>query len=91
MSRRYMSARSQSGRSPQGLQDDRADARMMNLAMIMIKAKGRCTVFNEVVSRQTLQACGARKALREYGADGGSEFVPLFRLPFVDILQKCRE
>lgn len=44
-----------------------------------------------MVLRQTLQACGARQALREYEADGGSESVPLFRLPLVDVLQECRE
>lgn len=49
------------------------------------------TVFDEVVFRQTLQACGAREALREEEADGGGEPVPLFRLPLVDVLQKCRE
>ena len=49
------------------------------------------TVFDEVVFRQTLQACGAREALREYEADGGSKPVPLFRRPLVDVLQKRRE
>ncbi len=61
---------------------------MMN---VLIKAKGRITVFDQVVSRQTLQACDACKALREYDADGGSKSVPLFRLPLVDVLQKRRE
>lgn len=49
------------------------------------------TVFDEVVFRQTLQACSACKTLREYDTDGGSESVPMFRLPLVDVLQKCRE
>ena len=49
------------------------------------------TVFDEVVFRQTLQACGACEALREYETDGGSESIPLFRLPLVDILHKRRE
>src|SRR6266576_6016841 len=56
------------------------------------KSKGeKFTVFDEVVSRQTLQARSACKALRDYDTDGGSKSVPVFRLPFVDVLQKCRE
>ena len=51
----------------------------------------RLTVFDEVVFRQTLQAGGAREALREYEADGGGKPVPLFRRPLVDVLQKRRE
>jgi hypothetical protein len=53
--------------------------------------EGGFTVFDEVVLRQTLQACGAREALREQEAHHRGEPVPLFRLPLVDILQKCRE
>jgi len=59
---------------------------MMNVLILMIRAEGRTTVFDEVVFRQTLQACGTRKALREYDTDGGSKSVPLFRLPLVDVL-----
>jgi hypothetical protein len=51
----------------------------------------KLTIFDEVVFRQTLQACSACKALREYDTDGGSKSVPVFRLPLVDILQKCRQ
>ena len=52
---------------------------------------GNFTVFDEVVFRQTLQACSTCEALREYDTDGGSKSVPLFRLPLVDVLQKRRE
>jgi hypothetical protein len=44
-----------------------------------------------VVSRQTLQAGSACKALRDDDTDGGSKSVPVFRLPLVDVLQKRRE
>lgn len=63
-----------------------ADTPMMNAQMA--SKKERFTVFDEVVFRQTLQACSACKALREYDTDGGSKSVPLFRLPLVDVLQK---
>jgi hypothetical protein len=55
---------------------------MMNAPMI------KFTVFDEVVFRQTLQACSACETLREYDTDGGGESVPLFRLPLVDVLQE---
>ena len=53
--------------------------------------KKNLTVFDEVVFRQTLQACSTCKALWEYDIDGGSKSFPLFWLPPVDILQKCWE
>lgn len=62
---------------------------MMNAQMK--KRRKNPTVFDEVVFRQTLQACSACKALREYDTDGGGKSVPLIRLPPVDVLQKCRE
>lgn len=51
----------------------------------------KLTVFDEVISRQTLQARSACQALRDYDTDGGSKSVPVLRLPLVDVLQKCRE
>jgi len=58
---------------------------------VRLVEEGVITILDEVVLRQTLQACGARKASGENETDGGSKPVPLRLLPPVDVLQERRE
>lgn len=53
--------------------------------------KGASTIFDEMVLRQTLEACGTCKALCEEEPDCRGESFPLLWLPLVGILQEGRE